>query len=120
MSTKYRDRYKAMVKGAVPVTEEEEALFKLAMEEERREEIAEDIAHAVLEKLDQRDRKVGAPRKTGGDIELVDRLMAKHQGNTKLVRREFSKVVCDQDNVQKKRAGERFRTAFKTWQGLKT
>jgi hypothetical protein len=111
VATKYRDLYKTKVKGAVPVTEDEQSLFDLAM----REQEQEDIADAVTEKLASRPRRRGgAPRKTGGDVELVAKVLKKHQGDTKLARQEFTKSVGDRDNIKKKRAGERFKAALKT------
>jgi hypothetical protein len=110
VSTKYRDLYKAKVKRAIPVTDDERQLFELAWQEKRTDELAQ----AIVEKLGEQKRAVGAPRKTGGDTELIERLMAKHSGNSKLAKHEFIKVVCSRDKIEKKRASERFRKGLRT------
>ena len=110
MSTKYRDLYKAKVKGAIPVADEEQQLFELAWEEKKTDE----LATAVAEKLaEQQNRPVGAPRKTGGDIELASTLTAKYQGDTKLARQDFIRQICQRDRIGKKRARDRFKAALK-------
>jgi hypothetical protein len=113
VSTKFRDLYKQKRKHAIDLTPEEWNLQYLA----ERERLNEEIADAVIEKLtQQQNRRPGAPRKTAGDVQLAGKLMAKHQGNTKLARQEFSRLVCAQDDIEKKRARDRFRVALKTIQ----
>jgi hypothetical protein len=108
MPKKYRELYDAKVKGAIPTNADEQYLFDRAQEEERREL----MAIAVAEELAKQKGKVGAPLKTGGDAELAARLVAKCGGDIKLARREFIRVVTQQDRIQKKRARERFKQAL--------
>src|ERR1700730_16728519 len=111
MSRKYRDLYHEKVGKwkAIPTTEEERQLFDLAMEEERRSLLAQDFADAIANKK----RKEGAPRKTAGDVELAAKLVEQHDGNIKLARQEFMKIVMGRDQIEKKRARERFGKALK-------
>jgi hypothetical protein len=117
MSTRFRDLYKQKVKRAIPVTDDEMNLFELAMREKRLEEIADAVAEKLTE---QQNRRVGAPRKTGGDVELVSKLVAEHQGDTKLARQDFIRQVCARDHIAKKRARERFNAALKKIDNLET
>jgi hypothetical protein len=102
--------YDSKVTGAIPENEDEYYLFERAMAEKDRELIAE----AVVEMLDGQKRRAGAPRKTAGDKDLAKELLEKHSGNIKLARQEFIKSVATRDQIDKKRARERFNDARKT------
>ncbi len=108
MSHKYRNAW-AKLKKAIPTNREEEALFDLMMEEERRERLENAIA--TLAELKPKGQ-VGAPRKTGGDVDLVERLIAKRSGDTRLARQDFIKEVTKQDGCGKKRATARFKAGL--------
>jgi hypothetical protein len=106
MPTKYRAAW-AKLKKAIPTNDDEAALFRLMMEEEEHDRLAE----AIVEKLAKPRGKVGAPRKTGGDGKLKGELLAKYNGNVKSARAEFLKIVCSRDGIDKKRARDRFKAA---------
>jgi hypothetical protein len=108
VSTKYRDLYKAKVKGAVPVTDEEQDLLRRALEEEKEES----LAIAVAEQLEARKRKPGAPRKVGGDLELARQLMAKNADDENAARNDFIRVMGEQGQCEPKRARARFKAAL--------
>ncbi len=117
MATKYRELYRQKVKGAVPTNEQEEQLLELAIEEER----IEKIAKAVVEWQAQSPKKLpGAPRKTEGDLHLVEQLMNKHHGNTKLAQKEFLDIICKRDDISNKRGSERYRLALKGFKSRNT
>jgi hypothetical protein len=118
MSTRYRDLYRAKVKGAIPANEEEAALFDLMREEERHDQLAEAIA--TIAKLANPKGQVGAPRKTGGDVPLAEKLIAKYNGDVKRARQEFIRNVTERDGCEKKRARERFKDALRGKKDPKT
>jgi hypothetical protein len=111
MSRVFRDLYEAKVKGAIPANEQERDLFRLKTMEENAE---------VLEKLKSlaeviaNQTKGGARRKTGGDAKLAAEAMKNHNGDIKLARWDFMSTVMGQDNIEKKRARERFTVALKS------
>ena len=70
------------------------------------------LAQDIAEALANQKRKGGAPRKTTGDGELAGKLVEQHGGNIKLARQEFMKTVMDRDQIEKKRARERFKKAL--------
>jgi len=108
MARKYRGLYAERVKGAIPENEDEAFLFKLAKQEEDRELLARDIAEVLAEKKG----RVGAPRKTGRDVQLAQELLGQHKGNVKLARQAFVRTVGDQDDIGAKQARARFRKAL--------
>jgi hypothetical protein len=114
MSSKYSDLYKEKVKSAIPITTDEQNLFHLMMQEKRNNELAEEIAN-IIDK--RQHRRVGAPRKTQGDIEQIKQLMAAQEGELKLVRQKFIKAVCERDHIEKKQARHRFKTAMSILEG---
>jgi hypothetical protein len=108
MPRKDRDLYAEKVKGAIPENADEAYLLDRAMKEKERELLAEAIAEALAEKK----QRVGAPRKTGGDVQLAQELLGQHDGNVKLARQAFVRAVGNQDDIGAKRARERFRKAL--------
>jgi hypothetical protein len=112
MSRTFRDLYGKTVKGAIPVGEKENFLFQLANLEEGAETLEKfnSLAHQIVNQKPQG----GAPRKTAGDGMLAAELMTKHNGAVKLARLEFISIVADRDQIEKKRARERFNAALKS------
>jgi hypothetical protein len=106
MPTTYRDRW-AKVRKAIPTNDDEATLYRLAGKELERELLAK----AVVEELAQQERKPGAPRKTGDDVQLAGRLLAEHGGDTKLARQEFIRIMGNRGECEPKRARARFKTA---------
>jgi len=90
------------------VTEVEQQIFELAMEEQRQEKLADAIAERLLTQ-----KRPGAPRKTKDDVKFLEELMNKHRFDTKHAQKEFLNVVCKRDHIQNKRASERYRSALK-------
>jgi hypothetical protein len=93
------------------VTEEEEQIFELAVEAERQEKLADDIAERVLAQV--QTKPPGAPRKTEGDVKLLGELINTHRGDTKHAKKQFLDVICEQFGIKNKRANERYRAAWK-------
>jgi hypothetical protein len=116
MGTKYRNLYDKKVKGAVPVNEEEEELFELAMKEQQEA----DIDGAIQALLHLQKKSPGRPRTTARDIELVAELLNKHQYDTKLAQQEFLNIVCERDGIKNKSGSHRFRTAFGAFKSRNT
>ncbi|SRR5260221_8525635 len=113
MSKKYRDLYaeKVAAKKAIPETEDENVLFQLARMEDDSEQLAKiDKLVGMIAKKKQG----GAPRKTAGDVELAQQLLKQHDGNVKLARGDFIKIVTKRDKIGKQRARERFQRALET------
>jgi hypothetical protein len=113
------DEYFDKIKGAVPVTEEEDWNFEKGMEAREREELADTVAKQVTDALVERlgapvQKKVaGAPRKTEGDVKLLEELSNKHRGDMKHAKKEFLDIICEQFGIKNKRANERYRAAWK-------
>jgi hypothetical protein len=119
MSRKYRDLYEQKVgsKKAVPVTEEENILFRLARMEEDSERLAG--IDALVRDIGKK-KQGGAPRKTAGDVELAQRFLKESNGDVKLARQAFIKLVTTRDEVEKKRARQRFKDALDILKSPKT
>ena len=112
MSRRFRDLYKATVKGAIPANDEELFLFHLMTIEEDHEELEKitNLANALA----KQKRKGGAPRKTTGDTKLAEHFVKKHEGNVKLARQEFIQFVTDNEPIEKKSARARFKAALES------
>jgi hypothetical protein len=120
------DEFFKKIKGAVPVTPDEDRNFELGMEAERHEKLADSVAERVVDAIAEQvlaqvqTKRPGAPRKTEGDVKLLEELMNKHRAETKHGKKEFLNVVCGKDAIQNKRANERYRAALKALKSRNT
>jgi hypothetical protein len=120
------DEYFDKIKGALPVTEEEDWNFERGMEARGQEELADAVAERVVDAVAERvlaqlrTKRPGAPGKAEADIKLLEELMNKHQTDTRHARKEFLDVIYTKDGIQKKRANERYRAALKALKARNT
>lgn len=112
MQRRFRDLYKAKVKGAIPANEEEAFLLGLARIEEDHEALEK--MKSLADEIASQKRKGGAPRKTASDPKLAQHFVKKHKGNIKMARRAFIQYLTNNEPIEQKTARARFKVALES------